>query len=418
MTASVIFVIYIRQPELLIEPRFWAEEGTNYFSYAFSHSWLNNLFSPQYGYNTLYNSIATSFATMVPLDYAPSVTTYLAFTVQLLVSAAVIWWDIPVLNSLFKKFAMALFIQILAYSRLWVTTIGVQYWLCILSFLILMHNHNSDNTKVHGLHKALLILNGLTGILSCLLLPAFALKAVKTKSRRLMQHVIILSVCLLTQTAVFSYAYINNDDGLIRRFTHCDLSYMLSKLIKFQFSVPFFGLNIDTYPSAMSIETVIRQALSTIVGPSVYTCRYVLLEIGMGLFILCFISILISKKFNSIDTQLIMISVVLLTVISTYFSINKSGGPRYTFAPSVMIMFLVVGAINDKTIPRFLSYSASLLVTLSLTVSLMQYKDTMLSFTYDPAWPKWKQELSIWRVNHEYPIKIWPPPWQMTLTPK
>ena len=63
MTIMVIFIAYLRLPEVLLEPRFWAEEGTSYFSYAYDHNWLVNLLSPQFGFNTLYNSIATSLAT-------------------------------------------------------------------------------------------------------------------------------------------------------------------------------------------------------------------------------------------------------------------------------------------------------------------------------------------------------------------
>jgi len=83
----VAVIIIVRRPELMYQPRFSAEEGVNYFSYAFSHSWFQNLTYPQYGYNTLYNSLATSFAAMFPLETAPLATTYLAFLLQTATSA-------------------------------------------------------------------------------------------------------------------------------------------------------------------------------------------------------------------------------------------------------------------------------------------------------------------------------------------
>jgi hypothetical protein len=416
MTVMVIFVVYLRLPELLTEPRFWAEEGTSYFSFAYSHHWLINLLSPQYGYNTLYNSIATSLATIVPLEYAPFVTTYLAFIVQVSVSSAVIWWDIPILDSLFKKFVIAIFIQILAYARIWVTTIGVQYWLCILSFLILLYNHNACTRKVSVLHNCLLVLNGLTGILSCVLLPAFALKYLKTKSRQVMIHTAILSVCLLVQVSVFCYALASKAPGLERRFLDCNLTYMLSKLVTFEFSVPFFGQGLFQVPSIVDMEARLRNVTSIITGPSIFSYQFDMLEIGSGLLILCYLLILTWKKFKQLDTQLIAISLFMVTTISTYFSVNRSGGPRYTFAPSIMIMVLVVSVVNDKTVSKTLRSIAALLVILSLTFSFKEYRIVMMGFAYDPTWPKWEEELRIWKTNPDYLLKIWPPPWQMTLS--
>lgn len=418
LTVMVIFITYIRQPELLIEPRFWAEEGTSYFSFAYSHSWLANLFSPQYGYNTLYNSIATSLATMVSLEYAPYITTYLAFIVQVSVSSAVIWWDIPLLDSLSKKFVMAILIQTLAYARIWVTTIGVQYWLCILSFLILLHNHNASGRKMRILHNWLLALNGLTGILSCILIPAYALKYIKTKSRLVATQTAILTLCLLVQVSVFCHAIITKAPGLERRFLNCDLTYMLSKLITFEFSAPFFGLALFQTSLANNMEVWLRNSLSSITGPAIFAFQYNILELTLGILVICYLIFLIFSKFKQLDTQLIVISIVLVTIVSTYFSVNRSGGPRYTFAPSIMIITLIVGTIRDRSVSKILRYIASFLAVAALISSLLQYRLVMRGFAYDPTWPKWRDELKIWRENPDYSLKIWPPPWQMKLSIK
>lgn len=300
----VIFVAYARLPELLIEPRFWAEEGTSYFSYAYDHNWLENLFSPQYGYNTLYNSIATSLAAMVPLEYAPSVTTYMAFLVQLSVSTVAIWWDIPLLDSLPKKFVIALFIQILAYPRIWATTIGVQYWLCVLSLLILLYNHNANGRKMFFLQNCVLTINGLTGILSCILIPAFVWKSVKTKSRRVMTQMAILILCLLVQFAVFLRFYLNNDSSLQSRFGDFNLLYVLSKTIRFLITVPFYERYMFSSPLGEALEISFRKSLSTITGPSIFSPQYnfYLLEMFLGLPIIFYLLILTYRKIKQLDT--------------------------------------------------------------------------------------------------------------------
>ena len=421
MTIAVIFVIYARLPVLIIEPRFWAEEGVNYFAYAYGHSWLENLFTPQYGYNTLYNSIATSLATLAPLEHAPAVTTYLALTVQLSVSLAAIWWDIPLLDTLPKKFAVAVLIQTLAYARIWATTIGVQYWLCVLSLLILLYNHHTLSRRMFILQNGLLIMNGLTGILSCLLIPAFILKAVKTKSRRLMAQTAILTLCLLIQIAVFLNSLLGRDAGLSSRFGDFDILYVLNKTMRFLITAPFYERYIFSTPFSEGLEISIRKALSTITGPAIYLPRYnfYLLEMALGFATIAFLIVLAYRKIRQLDTQLIVISVLLVTVVSTYLSVNSSGGPRYTFAPSIMIMFLVVGALNDKTIAKSLRSLATILIVLSLINSLRYYRMNMLGgVAYDTSWPKWQEEVKTWKTDHNYPLKIWPAGWTMTLPGK
>jgi hypothetical protein len=421
MTIMVIYAAYMRLPELLLEPRFWAEEGTSYFSYAYSHNWLANLFLPQYGYNTLYNSIATSLAAMVPLEYSPAVTTYLAFFVQISVSAAAIWWDIPLLDSLPKKLVIALFIQVLAYPRIWATTIGVQYWLCVLSLLILLCNHQARNRKIYILQNCLLALNGLTGILSCILIPAFVLKSVKTRSREVITQTAILALCLLMQVGVFLSFYLGNDASLKSRFGDINLLYVSSKTIRFLITVPFYERYMFSSPTGEALEISFRKLLSAITGPAIYSARYdfYLLEMLSGLSIIFYLLVLACRKCKQLDTQIIVISILLQTVVSTYFSVNSSGGPRYAFAPSIMIMLLVVGAVNDKSSPKALSYIAIILVTMSLITSLRHYRGNMTGgVAYDASWPKWKQEISIWRTDHNYPIRIWPPSWTINLSGK
>ena len=142
-------------------------------------------------------------------------------------------------------------------------------------------------------------------------------------------------------------------------------------------------------------------------------------EMFVGVATVCYLCVLAYRKIRQLDTQLLVISILLVTVVSTYFSVNGSGGPRYTFAPSIMIMLLVVGAVTDRTIPKAMRYVATLLVALSLTTSLMYYRSNMMGgVAYDPSWPKWRDELSVWRTDHAYPLGIWPPPWKMTLSGK
>jgi hypothetical protein len=80
-------------------------------------------------------------------------------------------------------------------------------------------------------------------------------------------------------------------------------------------------------------------------------------------------------------------------------------------------MLLLISAVNDKSIARIHRLITLLLVTLSLTVSLQHYRGNMMDgIAYAPSWPKWQDELKVWQADHNYPIRIWPSPWTMSLS--
>jgi len=92
-----ILLIVIRDVRYFTNPRFWAEEGTLHFAYSYNHPWYQALIHPQVGYLNFYPNLATVLATLVPLEFAPLVTTLAALLVQLipiviiLLSSSMLW---------------------------------------------------------------------------------------------------------------------------------------------------------------------------------------------------------------------------------------------------------------------------------------------------------------------------------------
>src|SRR5438552_17196544 len=86
---SVVFVLMVlKGPDLLIHPRVWAEEVV-YLNYALTHSIWSSLFysKPSQGYYLLTANVPSVLSAMVSktlgLVYAPLVTTYFSFVIQL-----------------------------------------------------------------------------------------------------------------------------------------------------------------------------------------------------------------------------------------------------------------------------------------------------------------------------------------------
>jgi hypothetical protein len=70
------FVVLLRQPALLLNPRFFCEEGMIYYAYALHHPMLDALLRTAAGYYSLVQNVSALLAAYcVPVEWAPLVTT-------------------------------------------------------------------------------------------------------------------------------------------------------------------------------------------------------------------------------------------------------------------------------------------------------------------------------------------------------
>src|SRR5512133_505488 len=112
--AGCLAVAVARCPQLLASPRFWAEEGRDYFAYAFAHGPLAGLLASHLGYYALVTNASAALASVVPLEHAPLVTTAIALLVQLAVSALVLTSVSSLWCGGAATLAIALAVQLLA----------------------------------------------------------------------------------------------------------------------------------------------------------------------------------------------------------------------------------------------------------------------------------------------------------------
>lgn len=410
---SVVIASVYAQPKLLTQPRFFAEEGTSYFSFAFNHSGIESICHSQYGYFTLYNNLVTSLATIFPLELSPFVTTYSAFMVLIIATCVVISVNISGLDSYLKRFILAISIHQLLYATAWLNTIGVQYVLCIIAYLILLENTDSINSFSVTLRCLVLFICGLTGVTSCFLIPGYMLKAIKLRSKNFAMYSCVLISCVLFQIYTFFTAVFSNDPTLSGRFIHHDMPTIIGiffKFITYQFFVPFLGLGILDTKIINYVELKIANTFT-----SIRYIGYEIMPVIIGILILMFILALIAKTMKSFDVQLFSICFIITTTLSTILSINMSGGPRYTYVPSIMLIIFFLTNLNNSAISSCFRYTAVTLILSSVLFNMIERPILLNGFAYNDNWPNWKKEVQMWRQNDDYILKIWPPPWQMVL---
>jgi hypothetical protein len=415
LTVAIILVIIFRCHTLVWQPRFWAEEGATFFAFAFGNGFLENLFTAHYGYITLYNSLATSFAALFSLETAPLVTTWTALVVQTCASAFLIWGHYRLLPCLWQRAGVALLMQLLAYTGNWLNTIGVQFFLACVTFFILMYDEEKRSASVKLFHGCILVLNGLTGVLSCFMIPAFLYKYLKTKTKSLAIYTGILSTSLILQGFVFIAALLRHDPEVAFRLVKSDPVNLFIKLVSFQFSAPFFGHLLLTTPKMEDFGFEIRKVIFNLSGFDNFRTESQVITFLVGSIVLLLLLVLFIKARKNLDVKCIIVLLMVIIPMSTLFSVQMSSGPRYTYVPSIVMVFFLVSLLKNWELTRFAHSIACLLLLFSLILNSLEYQRSVAETAYSKDWLPWKDEVRKWRQYNNYDLAIWPPPWRMSL---
>lgn len=414
VSALVIALTIIRCPELLLSPRFFAEEGTTYFAGAYRNSFIGNIFSAHYGYYTLYNQLATSLARLAPLEHAPLVTTLMSLLLQVGISLYVLWGDIPLLDTPCRRTALALAIPLVSWPGHWLTIIGSHCWLGAGTFLLLLSSGRNGQVRDVTARGGYLVLAGLTGVVSCFMIPAYLWRAVRERSTEFFAYTGILLSCLLIQGGVLLAAMLSRSPEVSGRFMPNSIEAMLGKTVVYQFTIPFTGRWLFEQQSLVQAGFRIRSALENILGVEILIHDLFMIPILVGLGICAMTAFIIWKNRFRLEIQLIAVALVTVSILSNICSINSTGGPRYYFIPSLMLLTLYICTREMKNC-RPVAMATALLVLTTLLANGLEYRAVMAKQAYNPDYPDWREEVETWKNSPSYRLSIWPSDWKITL---
>ena len=411
MTITAILVIVFRDYTLFTSPRFWAEEGGFWFSHAFSHDWFNTVFSAFFGYYPLFPIISTLLASrIVPLEYAPLITTIMAFCIQCTALMIVVWdksilWDTP-----FKKVLMTMIILFAPSSaEIWLNTNGSQYYLTLISVLILLGDNAEGHLFKRYYYRILIAVAGLTGVLSCLLTPLFMIKAWQSRRREAFVHTGILVFCSVLQITIVWLWFNPDRSGLPDLPTAGIIIWVRNFLYPFSASL-----------SAKCSRCILE--IQNLWGKNIFSM------VGYGVLVIEVVLLWFFSRRNAKDKKILLLgSYLLLSFFSTYFAIAGPGnrmlldtsvGNRYYYVTNVMILAMIFFSTDwqSKMIKeRICSGFLTVLLILGLLNGIYVFKNERLK---KDSWPAWREEISIWRSNPSYRPKIWPTGWRVILERK
>ncbi len=416
----LLLIIFYRFPFLLIEPRFWAEEGTVYFYYAKIHTWLNSLlFCPSvYGYFRLDVNLSTTLAAkLVPLKWAPTVTLYFSLIVMCIPLLIVIWgrsyiWDTPL-----KKVIVCLAILLIPVhtEEIWLNSLNSMTYFGLISLCILLEKLDSLTPFRTWAYRGLLSFGCLSGVYSIFLFFMFGYKALCEKIKEAWVHFGILFFFSCIQFSIFVVAYLGQPHSSERfnikywgmsvtgQFLHHIIEPILGT--KFQDGLASYIDFVRLYKSKEYFASV----LNTYGTVSLFIIGVVLYHLIKG-----------PKRFSR---NLVFGSFCFLSFLSTFSSLYGIPEGRYAYIPGFLIFILILEKIRDlnsnpDTSPIHALKKSTLVFLLAFSLGQGLYHFRHVKFNFYEKGMSWKQEVKSWREDPDHLLQIYPLDWTMVLPPK
>lgn len=412
---SVILISVLRDTRYFTMPRFWAEEGTRHFTFSYSHGWFQSLFQPQVGYLNFWPNLATKISLLGALENAPIVTTLMALLVQLVPVALILWSKSPLWDNWYRKLAAVVIITFAPLTgEVWLNSVNSYNFFAIITFLILIEDAPEQSTR-KWVYRILLLLGGLTGTLSCFLIPFFILRVFFEKKIERWWQIAILSACALVQISLILSYRSSDNRGLADRF-HLLGPAGLGAAIWMQ-TITLFSLGVERAGSiAKEIYTHIQYDLN---GFQIWG---LLMLIGaIGIFILLSSNIPIKTRLIFLGSYATLVFLpMMFSVITDKYALMETGiHQRLFLAPNTIFgLMLLVGIRFQKNrgwkaaISNLASILCLLLVSVSIFWGIYFYRSTGFKQDY---WPNWKNEVQTWKTNPQFKLQIQPEPWYITL---
>ena len=370
-----VFLVIFRHFEFFINPRFWAEEGSVYFIDAYENG-ISSIFHPHLGYFSFIPNVATYLATLVSLEYAPLVTTTIAFFIQIIPFFIIFISNNFLTNTALKKLLISSIVLFVSDTgEIWLNTITSQFHFVVISFLIFLDSLDKKNLSKYklALYSILVLFGGLSGVPTNVLAPIFLFGYFFNKNKYLLLFFFIL---LLTTSLQLLSLYISAND-INNRFNGNSILKYLETLYRIIFGTL-------QYPF---LQTILPSFGSVLIVPLVYLVYKSVKKDKFVCFFFC-------VSFY-------------LTFIFVITSLNMSGGSRYFYAPNVIFVLGLFYILISKKFELTIRMLASLYVFISILVGLFKYPIEDGSFD-SKKWPKWKEQIKNNKNKEVFEIKIYP----------
>lgn len=388
------FVLYIalcvlRAPKVF-DGRFRAEEGVYYG--LFQHGpLLKNLLLTGPGYPVVLTNAAVLAAHLVPVEYAPFVTTAVAFAVQLVLIAMLAFWHERIGLTAAAAALIALALAVTPHSaELYASTSKTQWIAAAICVVVLIEQDQS----AARLTCIVLFLCGLTGIAAALLIPAFLLKWLMDRSRVSLAQLVALAVPNL---AIFAIGRALMDPVAGRTYSLDPQLYLATISVHTISDFLGYGAALwvgDWYThSAGTLVALLASVVSAGVVAGLFAYGIACPETRRAAILLC-VAYWLS---------------VIVGVFGAFPGLLKQPYLRYMFVPNTALL-LLLGLFASKLKSRVA------LAALAWVVVVNVWPHPALESRFFDG-PSWRAQIPAGGIKEPTTVIIWPPSWKVILTP-
>lgn len=415
----LVLVVIFRAPIILLEPRFWAEEGSLYFSHAVHSNYFEGIFfSPKNtaGYFNIAASLpATIAARFVPFEYAPFVTTYFSFSILLLIFSLVLWGNSYFWKTLLQRtlvcFIILFFPSSNATGEIWLNCINLQVYCGLLALIIALESTVQVSNAKKWILRSTVLFSIFSGVYAIFLSPIYFIKFYYERSKESLIHLLLITFGVISQISIFLFLKYS---GLISATKLGVFSWSKSSLyvLYFQILQPLFGHALGTKVlNHIGLENAMRMNTGQ-------NEQYLLLAGLVSLFIILVPLVLfLLKRINPINVLLVF-SFVLLAILTSLFSMHGIPGGRYAVLPSIVVGLLLLRAVTETAYSKQVRFMIGVILMSSILIGAYEFQ-----FKTNPQYtgntqprPDWASEVQNWQNNTDQYLTMWPyPRWRASL---
>lgn len=390
----ILLLVFYRSPYIFLTGRFVAEEGSFWFSNAFSFGAFNGL-TQLYagsGYFNLWANLSSVVALMLPLEYAPLGTVYMALLVQLYLYCFIIFSDSYFFNNKTDRIILSLIVLITPpmVASVWLNTLVSQVYFSILTILIFFQKEFTKNL-MNSLSPVILFISCMSSIIPCIFFPFFILKYLRDKTKPNLINLIVMSIPTILQSIIFLYVKLSGIEKLLADGPRYILS--LTKIVSYLYNA--------------IVKTFLGRDLTQFLFYNFSKENFFFL---ITLIFLVFLYIL-KKNFKKIKKDKIIIYLISFFIIQSflviYVSKFESVQGRYIVIPGILLIFICyrLFQISHGGTKKF----CIVLLSLTLVTGAYEYKfnNVYPQFLECINCPIWKDEVTKWKIDNSYQLKIW-----------
>jgi hypothetical protein len=410
-TVATFIVLWLRRPDCLLNAQFWAEDGSVFFQQQIMHGFWQSWPRNYSGYIHTFPRLIVWLNTLLPVRWAPLGINATTLAVEAICCSAFFWpcyRKIINSDSLRAACCLAFAASIIAGSELLATVCNVQWYLCILSLLLIVATTSENAAKwTEALLTVIQVLIALSAPVTLLLLP-FLVWQLKTKPGWLKVRPAIHIAALLLQALAM---HVYGDSKPIRRFNILFLTTFITGISRCVLS-PILGNSFLTDSSTIALFTKMLFALVVgLVLATVLVVKWLRLPqmkwawaaayMGIGSLLAFLSGRGAAKEFVRLDGIV-------------YFT-----GERYFFVGACMFIFCVAFALDNLTRRVHPHLATALFVCLFAFGTFKNYSSKPFQ---DFNWKDSAAKIDVWekqRKNSPPPptiaLPINPPGWTIIL---